>query len=56
MNLFVTGDTMLKFMNENWKILSQEFGTTMLEKPNIKIYNALRTYMLSQPLENIIEY
>lgn len=41
------------FMNENWKAISQEFGDPMLEKPMEKIYNAIKTYLKSQPLEDI---
>ncbi|XP_026319094.1 circadian clock-controlled protein-like [Hyposmocoma kahamanoa] len=59
-NLFngnkVLSDTMLRFMNDNWKIISVEFGGPMLEKPNKKIYESIKTYLRSQPLENIAEY
>ncbi|CAH1636530.1 unnamed protein product [Spodoptera littoralis] len=46
-------DAMLTFMNENWKAISQEFGNPMLEKPVQKIYNAIKIYLKSQPLEEI---
>ncbi|KAF9420005.1 hypothetical protein HW555_003599 [Spodoptera exigua] len=46
-------DAMLTFMNENWKAISQEFGNPMLDKPVQKIYNAIKTYLRSQPLEEI---
>ncbi|XP_059049961.1 circadian clock-controlled protein daywake-like [Achroia grisella] len=48
-------DTMHKFMNENWKILAQEFGTPMLDKPNAKIFNVIKSYFRTHPLEEIVE-
>lgn len=46
---------MHNFMNENWKILSQEFGKPMLENPNAKIYGVIKKYLQSMPLEEITE-
>ncbi|KAJ8723377.1 hypothetical protein PYW08_003289 [Mythimna loreyi] len=46
-------DAMHSFMNENWKAISQEFGTPTIEKPVLKIYTAIKTYLRSQPLEEI---
>ncbi|KAJ8716588.1 hypothetical protein PYW07_003215 [Mythimna separata] len=46
-------DAMHSFMNENWKAISQEFGTPTIEKPVQKIYTCIKDYLLSQPLEEI---
>uniref|UniRef100_D2SNY3 DUF233 protein n=1 Tax=Heliothis virescens TaxID=7102 RepID=D2SNY3_HELVI len=46
-------DAMLTFMNDNWKLISQEFGTPIVEKPVQKIYAAIKTYLRSQPLAEI---
>uniref|UniRef100_A0A0K8TVA7 Takeout Protein n=1 Tax=Epiphyas postvittana TaxID=65032 RepID=A0A0K8TVA7_EPIPO len=58
-NLFngnkILGDAMLKFMNDNWKILSQEFGGALLVKPNKKIFHAIKKYLQSKPLDEIVE-
>ncbi|XP_026733516.1 circadian clock-controlled protein-like [Trichoplusia ni] len=46
-------DAMHTFMNDNWKAISQEFGDPMLEKPVEKIFTAMKTYLRSQPLDEI---
>ncbi|KAI5634383.1 hypothetical protein NE865_12931 [Phthorimaea operculella] len=46
-------ETMLRFMNENWKLLSAEFGRPMLEKPNKKIFETLQNYFRSRALEDL---
>ncbi|CAB3254680.1 unnamed protein product [Arctia plantaginis] len=56
-NLFngnkVLSDAMHSFMNDQWAAITQEFGIPMLEKPVKKIFNAIKTYLRSQPLEEI---
>ncbi|XP_004932669.1 circadian clock-controlled protein daywake isoform X1 [Bombyx mori] len=47
------GDVMLTFMNQNWKALTQEFGKPLLEIPMEMVYNTVKTYLKSQPLEDI---
>lgn len=51
--LLISGDAMHTFMNDNWKAISQEFGDPMLEKPVEKIFTAMKTYLRSQPLDEI---
>lgn len=48
-----SGDAMHSFMNDQWAIISKEFGVPMIEKPVNKIFNAIKTYLHSQPLEEI---
>ncbi|XP_052755294.1 circadian clock-controlled protein daywake-like [Galleria mellonella] len=48
-------DTMHNFMNENWKVLVQEFGTPMLDIPNAKIFAVIKTFFKSRPMEDVIE-
>ncbi|XP_053604488.1 circadian clock-controlled protein daywake-like [Plodia interpunctella] len=59
-NLFngnkVLSDTMHTFMNENWKALSVEFGTPMLESPNSKIFGVIKKFLRSKPLEDLVTY
>ncbi|KAJ0183224.1 hypothetical protein K1T71_001200 [Dendrolimus kikuchii] len=46
-------DTLHTFMNENWKALTQEFAVPVLEQPLNKIFSTMKTYLKSQPLEDI---
>ncbi|KAG6447735.1 hypothetical protein O3G_MSEX005138 [Manduca sexta] len=46
-------DVMLNFMNQNWKTLTDEFGTPVLDQPQQRIFNAIRDYLKAQPLEEI---
>ncbi|XP_061714329.1 circadian clock-controlled protein daywake-like [Cydia pomonella] len=58
-NLFngnkVLSDSMLKFMNENWKLLSTEFGGTLMQKPNKKIFHVIRKYLQNKPIDEILD-
>ncbi|XP_063534633.1 circadian clock-controlled protein daywake-like [Cydia strobilella] len=58
-NLFngnkVLSDSMLKFMNENWKLLSTEFGGTLMQKPNKKIFHVIRKYLHNKPIGEILD-
>ena len=49
----ISGDVMLNFMNQNWKTLTDEFGTPVLDQPQQRIFNAIRDYLKAQPLEEI---
>lgn len=52
--IFVSGDAMLNFMNDNWKTMTLEFGLPIFDKPVQKIYNSVKTYLSSMPLEEIV--
>lgn len=50
---YFSGNTLHNFMNENWKALTQEFAVPMLEQPLNKMFTTMKTYLRSQPLEDI---
>ncbi|XP_072932367.1 circadian clock-controlled protein daywake-like [Epargyreus clarus] len=46
---------MLKFMNENWRLLSETFGRPMLDKVHKEIFEAIKTYLRSVPMEELFD-
>ncbi|XP_049872279.1 circadian clock-controlled protein daywake-like [Pectinophora gossypiella] len=46
-------DTLFTFVSQNWKLLSREFGRPMLIKPIKKVYETLKLYLKSQPLDDL---
>ncbi|XP_046977944.1 circadian clock-controlled protein daywake-like [Vanessa cardui] len=40
-------------INHNWKTISELYGRQMFDKFNDKIFNAVRTYLRSHPLEDL---
>lgn len=40
-------------INQNWKLWYAEYEKFIYDKLNDKIFNAVRTYLNSQPLETI---
>lgn len=51
--LCIPGETMLKFLNENWKQISTEFGTPLLEIAAKILYKNVRTFFKKNPLADI---
>ncbi|KAL4713143.1 hypothetical protein ACJJTC_018788 [Scirpophaga incertulas] len=46
-------DALHKFMDDNWKQLSEEFGRPLLDSTNKEIFKVIKKYLKSQPLEEI---
>ncbi|CAG9137437.1 unnamed protein product [Plutella xylostella] len=57
-NLFngnkLLGETMLTFINTNWKTLMTEFGKPVLDSAIKNVYSAIKTYLKNQPLQDIV--
>ncbi|XP_050348485.1 circadian clock-controlled protein daywake-like [Nymphalis io] len=52
----VTSERMHAIINQKWKTFSVLYGRFMFDKINDKIFNAIRTYIRSQSLDNIVFY
>ncbi|CAG9787826.1 unnamed protein product [Diatraea saccharalis] len=48
-------NALLKFMNENWKLLSEEFGEPVLRACIKIIHTAIKKYLYAHPLEELVE-
>ncbi|XP_047509451.1 circadian clock-controlled protein daywake-like [Pieris napi] len=46
-------DLMHQFLNTNWKSVALTYGRPVFDVLNMKIFNAIRSYLLSQPIEEI---
>ncbi|XP_063622203.1 circadian clock-controlled protein daywake-like [Cydia splendana] len=49
-------DTMLKFLNENWKQISTEFGRPIVDSASKKIYKNVKSFMKSVAINDIAQY
>ncbi|XP_048485387.1 circadian clock-controlled protein daywake-like [Plutella xylostella] len=47
-------ETMLTFLNQNWKQIVKEFGTPMMNVSAKKIYKNIATFLKNTPLEDIV--
>ncbi|CAH0399756.1 unnamed protein product [Chilo suppressalis] len=48
-------NTLLKFSNENWKLLSEEFGEPILRACIKVIFTSIKKYLYAHPLEELTE-
>ncbi|KAL0880084.1 hypothetical protein ABMA27_002576 [Loxostege sticticalis] len=44
-------DAMLTFMNNNWKVLTEEFGAPLLQASHKVIFDSIKKYMATQLIE-----
>lgn len=56
MFLYVPGDMFHELVNKNWRIAVANYGKFVIIKVMEDIFQALKTYMRSQPLEDIALY
>ncbi|XP_047531223.1 circadian clock-controlled protein daywake-like isoform X1 [Vanessa atalanta] len=52
----ISSEGMHAIINQNWQLISMMYGGQMFDKINDNIFNAIRTYLHSQSLENIVLY
>lgn len=44
---------MLRFLNENWKQVSKEFGRPMMEEAAKIMFKNIKTYFMKNPISDI---